>query len=89
MMQRMMRPAAGDRRRYLWMASFTAFYGVIAFLGVCTKPRFATMHVLDVIRLMTAGAGFALTVMALIMFFNRERPAEDRSTGERGLEGPG
>jgi hypothetical protein len=34
-----------------------AFFGLIAFSNAASSPRFETFHTLDVIRLMTAGAG--------------------------------
>jgi len=54
------------------MASFAAFWGLIAFSGVAGNPRFQTYHTLDVIRLMTAGAGFAVCLFALIMFLRKK-----------------
>ncbi len=50
------------------------FFGVTAFSGVAGNPRFETYHMLDVIRLMTAGAAIAVTIMLLIQFFNHPCP---------------
>ena len=78
-----------NRRRpfpLLWAASFTAFFGVIAFSGVASNPRFETIHTLDVIRLMTAGAGFAVPLMMLILFFRRGIFSEDKRAGEKSGE---
>lgn len=67
------------RRRYerLWAAAFTACMGMIAFTSVAGNPRFETIHRLDVVRLMTAGAAVAVTIMMLIMFFNGEPHSEN------------
>lgn len=62
----------------IWAAAFTAFFGAIAFFSVYSNPRFATIDVLDVIRLMTAGAGFAVTVLMLVLYFTRETRSEDK-----------
>ena len=75
-----------DRRRFLWMAAFAAFWGVLAFFRVSTKPRFETIHVLDVIGLMTAGAGFAGALIGLILFFILGPRTEDNRAGEKSGE---
>jgi hypothetical protein len=78
-----------NRRRpfpHLAAAAFTAFFGVIAFSGVASNPRFETIHVLDAIRLMTAGAAIAVTLMMLIEFFNRGPLSEDKKAGEKSGE---
>ena len=75
-----------DRRRFFWMASSGAFFGVVAFLGVSTNPRFETIHVLDVMRLMTAGAGFAVALIGLILFFILGPRTEGNRAGERSGE---
>jgi hypothetical protein len=72
--------------QFLWAAAFTAFMGVVAFIGVASKPRFETFHVLDVIRLMTAGAAVAVTIMMLIWFFNFGPRSEDKRAGEKSGE---
>jgi hypothetical protein len=76
------------RRRYerLWGAAFTAFMGLIAFSGVAGNPRFETIHRLDVIRLMTAGAAVAVTIMLLIKFVNGDPHSEDSRAGEKRVE---
>ena len=61
----------GNQRRpfqLLWVAPFTAFMGALAFYSVSSNPRFATLHALDVIRLMTAGAGLAVTIVLVIRY---------------------
>ena len=68
------------------MASLTAFFGVNAFYRVSTKPRFETFHALDVIGLMTAGAGIAVTLIMLILFFIRGPRTEDNRAGEKSGE---
>ena len=68
------------------MAAMAAFFGVNSFYRVSANPRFETFHTLDVIGLMTAGAGVAVTIM-LIVFFIRGPLAEDNRAGEkRGKE---
>lgn len=79
-----MKKAISDRRFFLWPASFAAFYGVSAFFRVSSKPRFETYHTLDVIGLMTAGAGFAVALMMLVRFFTHSPRAEGDSAGEKG-----
>jgi hypothetical protein len=78
----MMKKARSDRRRYLWRAAFAAFFGVNAFIRVSSKPRFETFHALDVIGLMTAGAGLAVTLMMVILFFNLGPRTEDNRAAE-------
>jgi hypothetical protein len=76
-----------NRKRVLpWMAGFAAFWGLFAFFGVASNPRFETIHVLDVIRLMTAGAGFAVALMTLILFFRLGPLLEDKRAGEKSGE---
>jgi len=81
-----MKKAMRDRRRFLWIAANGAFWGVLAFFRVSTKPRFETIHVLDVIGLMTAGAGLAVTIMMLIRFFTSGTRTEDDRAGEKSGE---
>ena len=81
-----MKQAMSDRRLFLWPASLAAFFGVLAFSRVSTKPRFETFHVLDVIGLMTAGAGLAVTIMMLVLFFIRGPRTEDDRAGEKNDE---
>ena len=77
-----------NRRRPspLWAASFTAFFGAIAFFSVSSNPRFETIHVLDIIRLMTAGAGFAVAIVGLSLFFILGPRREDNRAGEKSGE---
>ena len=70
----------------LWSASFTAFFGALAFYGVSSNPRFETIHVLDVIRLMTAGAGFGLALFMLLLFFRGGSFRKHRAGGKSGEE---
>jgi hypothetical protein len=75
-----------NRRRpfhLLWAAAFAAFLGVISFIGVASKPRFETFHVLDVIRLMIAGASIPVSIMMLMGFFNFGPRSEDKRAGEK------
>jgi len=77
-----------DRRRPFqryWAAAFAAFFGLLAFSGVASNPRFETIHVLDVIRLMTAGASIAVVLM--ILFFRPGSRSEDNRAGEKSGEG--
>jgi len=82
----MMKKAMRDRQRFLWLAANGAFWGVLAFFRVSTKPRFETIHVLDVSGLMTAGAGLAGAVAGLILFFIRGPRTEDNRAGEKSGE---
>jgi hypothetical protein len=67
------------RRVPVALAPFAAFMGLVAFFSVAGNPRFETIHTLDVIRLMTAGAGFAIALIVLIQFFNFPDPrSEDK-----------
>lgn len=71
------------RRVSVVMAIFTACTGLTAFSRVASNPRFETIHVLDVIGLMTAGAGFAVALVLLIQFFClSSRPSEDDRAGQ-------
>jgi len=78
-----MKTALSDRRRFLWLAAFSAFFGATSFFRVSSKPRFETIHVLDVMGLMTAGACVAVFVLALVLFFIRDLRAEDNRAGEK------
>lgn len=69
----------------LSMAVLTACMGLIAFSGVAGNPRFEAIHTLDVIRLMTAGAAVAVTIVLLVLFLKSRRRSEDvRAGGTRG-----
>lgn len=70
------------RTNFLWGAAFAAFWGVTAFASVASKTRFETFHVLDVMRLMLAGAAVAVTIVMLTMFFVRAPRSEDKKPGE-------
>ena len=72
--------------RRVWTALFAAFWGALAFLGVSSNPRFATIHVLDVMRLMLVGAAIAVALMSL--FFNPGAPSEANSPGEESRKEP-
>ena len=74
-----------NRRRSskrVWGAAFSAFLGLNAFIGVASKPRFETIHTLDVLRLMIAGAAIPVTIMMLIQFFIRGPHLEGNRAGE-------
>ena len=66
------------------MAPFAAFMGLLAFNGVASNPRFETIHTLDVIRLMTAGAGFAVALMMLMLFLLHGPRSEAKKEKEQG-----
>jgi hypothetical protein len=51
------------------MAVFTACIGLGSLSRVASKPRFEAIHTLDVIGLMTAGAGLGVAFILLILFF--------------------
>ena len=68
----------------LAMSVFSACWGLFAFFGVAGNPRFESIHVLDVIRLMTAGAGFAVAIFTLALFFVRR--SEEKRAGEKSGE---
>ncbi len=60
----------GRRRKgRLFGGMMAAFFGLIAFFSVANSPRFETFHTLDVIRLMTAGAGLGVALVLVIWFF--------------------
>lgn len=61
------------RRVSVGMAVFAMCIGLVSFSNVAGNPRFETYHTLDVIRLMTAGAGFAIAFVLLIQFFKSPR----------------
>lgn len=69
------------RRVSLALAPFSACMGMIAFFGVASNPRFEMFHTVDVIRLMTAGAGIAVTIFTLILFFKSAPGSEDNRAG--------
>ena len=60
-------------------------YGIVCFFQRSRQPRFETYHTLDVIRLMIAGAGFAVALILLIQFFKFPGPrSEDKKEKEQG-----
>lgn len=59
------------RRVQVGMAVFVLCIGLFSFSQVAGNPRFETIHTLDVIRLMTAGAGFGVALVLLVQFFVR------------------
>ena len=65
------------RRVSVGMAVFAMCIGLVSFSNVAGNPRFETYHTLDVIRLMTAGAGFGVALVLLIHFFKFPRPGSD------------
>lgn len=77
---------AKRKRGLLWGAPCTAFWGLLAFSGVASNPRFETIHTLDVMRLMIAGASFAVALGMLILFFNLGPRFEDKRTGAKSGE---
>ena len=71
------------RRVSVVMAIFAACTGLMAFSRVASNPRFETIHTLDVIGLMTAGAGVAVALVLLIQFFCLPGPrSENNGTGQ-------
>ena len=70
------------RRVQVTMAPITACMGLVAFSGVANSPRFETYHTLDVIRLMTAGAGLAVALVLGIQFFNLPGPRSEAKQGK-------
>ena len=61
------------RRVQVAMAVFAMGMGLVTFSRVAGNPRYETYHTLDVIRLMTAGAGFGVALVLLIQFFKSPR----------------
>ena len=73
------------RRVSVAMAVFAACTGLMSFFRVAGNPRFETYHTLDVIRLMTAGAGLAVGLVLLIQFFAIPGPrSEHKKENEQG-----
>jgi len=73
------------RRFFVVMAIFAACTGLMAFSRVASNPRFETIHTLDVIGLMTAGAGCAIAFVLLMQFFFLPDP---RSEDNRASQEP-
>ncbi|HUR53921.1 MAG TPA: hypothetical protein VMZ71_07305 [Gemmataceae bacterium] len=63
------------RMRRVPGAIFAACIGLFSFSSVAGNARFETYHTLDVIRLMTAGAGFGVALVLLIWFFVQGKTA--------------
>lgn len=75
------------RRVSVGMAVFVACIGLMSFSRVAGNPRFESIHKLDVIGLMTAGAGFGVALVLLIQYFCLpEFRSED--TKEKGQGAP-
>ena len=73
------------RRVSVVMAIFVGGMGLSAFSRVAGNPRFETIHILDVIGLMTAGAGLAIALILLIQFFSLPGPrSEAKKEKEQG-----
>ena len=71
------------RRVSVAMAIFAGCMGLSAFSRVAGNPRFETIHTLDVVGLMTAGAGVAVALVLLIQFFCLPGPrSEDNRAGQ-------
>ena len=62
------------RRVQAGMAGFALCIGLFSLLNVAGNPRFESYHTLDVIRLLTAGAGFGVALVLLIQFFKSSGP---------------
>jgi len=73
------------RRVSVAMAIFAASTGLMAFSRVASNPRFETIHTLDVIGLMTAGAGVAAAFVLLMQFIFLPGP---RSEDNRARQEP-
>lgn len=65
------------RRVSVVMGVFAACTGLMSFFRVASKPRFETIHTLDVIGLMTAGAGLAVALVLLVQFFALPEPSSE------------
>ena len=74
------------RRVYVVMAIFAACTGLMAFSRVASNPRFETIHTLDVIGLMTAGAGVAVALVLLMQFFFLPGPRSEDSRARQEPE---
>ncbi len=56
-------------------AIMAAFFGSISFFSVASSSSFDTIRTLDVIRLMTAGAGFGVAFVLLAWFLKSQGTA--------------
>lgn len=70
------------RRVSVAMAIFAACTGLMAFSRAASNPRFEAIHTLDVIRLVTAGAGFGVALILVIQFFNFPGPRSEDDKGK-------
>ena len=71
------------RRVSVALGIIAACTGLMAFSRVASNPRFETIHTLDVIGLMTAGAGVAAAFVLLMQFFFLPGPrSEDNRSGQ-------
>jgi hypothetical protein len=62
------------------LVPFAACIGLISFFRVASNPRFESIHTLDVIGLMTAGAALGVAFVVLMQyFFLRIDGPDDRS----------
>ena len=74
------------RRSSVATAIFVACLGLASFSRVASNPRFETIHTLDVIGLMTAGAGIAVALVLLIQFFCLPGPrSENNGAGQASM----
>ena len=69
------------RRNRVPGAIFVTCIGLVSFFRVAGNPRFETIHTLDVIGLMTAGAGFGVAFVLLMQSFVLPR-SEDNGAGQ-------
>lgn len=73
------------RRVQVAMAILNACIGLFSFSGVAGNARFEAYHTLDVIRLMTAGAGFGIALVLLVQVFAfpgpRSEPKSEKGQG--------
>ncbi|HLQ51148.1 MAG TPA: hypothetical protein VK129_06585 [Terriglobales bacterium] len=59
--------------RGIFVPVFLVFMGMIAFSNAASKPSFETFRAVDVVRLIAVGMCFGAALVALIMFFRRDR----------------
>lgn len=82
-------PQRRMRRAQVGMAIIGICIALTSFARVAGKPRFETYHTMDVIGLMTAGAGFGVALVLLIHFFRfgMWREQHDHLPGARSEAG--
>jgi hypothetical protein len=73
------------RRIQLPMAAFAVFISIGSCSRVASHPRFETYHMLDVIQLITAGAGFGVALVLLVQFFGF---SDSRFEGDKDARTP-